>query len=63
MARVIRFGPDPATKREKAWRKLMTFEAKYRYLRKHAPAKAKLVDRTLDNFLEQVLAPHHKGRA
>jgi hypothetical protein len=53
MARVIRFGPSLATRRERALRKLMTFDAKYRYLRKHAPAKAKLIDRAIDNFLEE----------
>jgi hypothetical protein len=59
MARVIRFGPEPVTRRERAKRILMTFDAKYRYLRKHAPAKAKLIDRAIDNFLDEVF----KGRA
>lgn len=53
MARVICFGPDHATRRDRALRKLMTFDAKYRYLRKHAPAKAQLIDRVIDNFLEE----------
>lgn len=58
MGRVIRFGPDPLAKREAALRKL-TVDAKLRYLRKHAPAKAKLVDRAIDNLFEDLL--HRRG--